>query len=482
MKILISKPAYNWVINQNFRLTHQYKYLYFLSLVSLSSNPKYLTAKYLRSSLGKNGNFTYKTIITNLIEAGVLMINSSYTVGKSSKSFRLSKEYFSKELIEYSIMNKKITNKIKVHIDEQYKLLPAYIKQMQANLSELEFNGTAIEVGQIKKSRYGRITNYITKTKRSDRDKLLHKSGERLVEMDLSASQPYFLGLIVAKSLFLYSLDELMPDDLRLYFELLANGEFYQFFAKKVNVDLSDKDVKDKFKKAFFNQYLFNNEWKVINNTVIGKIFIEYFPTIHNFVLKKFIDTTDTLASALQNYEANLIVGTLYKGLTDANVWAVTLHDAIIVLENTYNEVLDIFNKLIAMHISPVKIKTSIISNKIFCPTPCPTINKNIDKDNNGFKQGEGESLIMLPLLEDKNQGVGQNKNDITKDKNRDMIYDTLKNWDFNENGKITVRKVADKTGLAKKTIEKNWKTFKTIAESINNQNKNLLVTLPKLT
>ena len=82
----------------------------------------------------------------------------------------------------------------------------------------------------------------------------------------------------------------------------------------------------------------------------------------------------------------------------------------------------------------------------------------------------------MLPLLEDKNQGVGQNKNDITKDKNRDMIYDTLKNWDFNENGKITVRKVADKTGLAKKTIEKNWKTFKTIAESINNQNKNFLI------
>lgn len=473
MKILISKPAYSWVIQQNFRLTHQDKYLYFLSLISLSSNPKYLSSKYLRSSLGKNGNFTHKTIITNLIEAGILQMNSSYTVGKSSKSFKLSKQYLCKELIEYTIINKKIINKIKVHQDEQFKLLPAYIKQMQTNLSELQFNGTSIEVGHINKSHYGRITNFITKSKRIERDKLLHKSGQRLVEMDLSASQPYFLGLMVAKSLFLYSLDEVMPDDLRLYFELLAKGEFYEFFANKLNINLLDKDIKDNFKKSFFKQYLFNNQWKVINNTKIGKIFIEYFPTIHNFVLKNFIDTTDTLASALQNYEANLIVGTLYKGLTDAHIWAVTLHDAIIVLENNYNEVLDIFNKLIAMHISPVKIKTSIISNKEFC-TP---ITENIDKDNNSTTAATSTNNVAtfeLESQESETMGV-QNKKEQIYDTNRNIIDKLFDNWDFTTNGKITIRKIAELTGISKKTIQKHWKTFKMAALSINLQNKEIV-------
>ncbi len=359
MKILIRKPAFEFIRSQNFNPTHEEKYLYFLSLLSQKNEFRNLSSTLLQRCLGKNkhsNGLTYKTIITNLIEEGIIQCDNKAIQGRKSKGYKITSVYFSGSRVQYEMKNTRMVNKIEIALIKKFEVLPEHIRQMKTNLAELTFNGRPIENKNVTRSRTGRVFNYLTSTKRAERRGLLWKASENLVEFDLAAAQPYFLGLMVAAGMGYKSIDECLPDDLRMYLELTSLGSIYKYFADKLGLDITDSVAKDKFKKKFYNTYFFNTKYAVVENSPIGLIFKSEFPTIHKFVLDRFISTKKTLSFNLQAIESTLIINTVYKALYDQGIWSATIHDAIICKASDAKDVSAIFTSIINQNISPCLI------------------------------------------------------------------------------------------------------------------------------
>ena len=474
MNIYITKPAFDFIKTLNFREAHEEKYLYFLSLLSNNNEFRNLSSSVLQAALGKNkhsNGLTYRTIITNLIKEAIIVCDNHYISGKKNFGYIITKPYYSSTKVKYTLKNKRLANKIELATSSKFERLSEHVKQMKINLSELTLNGESVGTRNVIRGNTGRVFNYLTSTKRIDRKQLLWNNTEHIVELDLSAAQPYFLGLMVAAGMQFSSIDECLPDDLRHYLDLTSTGTIYQYFADKLKIDVSDAGAKDKFKKKFYNTYFFNTKYAVVVNSPVGAIFKADFPSIHQFVIDKYINTGKTLSFDLQKFESVFVVDTLYKTLVDRGIWSATIHDAIICKESDADAVYSIFKGFVDSNISPCPIKKNTWDS--FCPTPSIKNTLGQLKSITPAKGDSSSTILCYPFSGISGQGVGQNKNDETKDKNRDTIYNTLMNWDFDTNGKITIRKVADVTNLAKKTIEKNWSSFKDIAESINQEHKN---------
>ena len=471
MEIYIQTPAYNWVVQQDFRPTHKEKYLYFLSLLSTKNKIRCLSSKFLKSSLGKNKtSLSYKSIIVNLINEGIVECDWKIVPGKKSLGYKISNKFFTSQTVEYKLTNQKIINKVQYALMSKFDILPEYLKQMKTNIGDLTCNGIPVIVGNVKVGRTGRVYNMLTNSKRVDRA-FMYQNTNTLSELDITAAQPYFFGLLITSHLGILSMDEEMPDDLRNYIDLVVDGTIYEFIANKIGKDISNDSIRSKFKINVFKHYFFNPKFTSMSNTEIGKVFIEYFPTLHKFIVDNYINKNKTLAGELQNFESNFIINNIFKSLVDSDIWAVTLHDAVICKTSDSEYVAYLINSYINSFLFSVPVKIKGIDT--FCPTP----STEILKDHLPSISGSSTVLYNLVTFEPESQGVGQNKNDITKDKNRDKIYDTLEIWAFNKNGKVTIRKVAELTDMSKKTIEKHWNSFKMKAHSINIENKNLTIT-----
>lgn len=55
----------------------------------------------------------------------------------------------------------------------------------------------------------------------------------------------------------------------------------------------------------------------------------------------------------------------------------------------------------------------------------------------------------------------------------KEKIYDSLESWDFESNGKISIRKVAKESGVGETTVKKHWHIFKEFATELNETFKN---------
>ena len=174
--LLIQSPAFDFIKSQGFKPQHEEKYLYFLSLLSTKNQYRNLSSTLLKSSLGKNkhsNGLTYKTIITNLLNEGVISCDNIIKYTKKSLGYKLTDKFFTGELIEYAMRNKRLINKIEIASIKKFDVLPEYIKQMRKNLSELTEAGQPINQGNITRSRTGRVFNFLTANKRERRQGLL---------------------------------------------------------------------------------------------------------------------------------------------------------------------------------------------------------------------------------------------------------------------------------------------------------------------
>lgn len=475
MNLYIQTPAYNWVIQQNFRPTHQEKYLYFLSLLSNKNQIRCLSSKFLKSSLGKNKtSLSYKSIIINLINEGIVECDWKIVPGKKSLGYKISNKFFTSQTVEYKLTNQKIINKVQYALMGKFDILPEYLKQMKTNIGDLTCNGVPVIVGNVKVGRTGRVYNMLTSSKKDDRA-FMYKNSDTLSELDIVAAQPYFFGLIITSQMGILSMDEYMPDDLRNYIDLVIDGSIYEFIADKIGKDISEKKIRNEFKVKVFKHYFFNPRYKSMTNTEIGKVIIEYFPTIHKFIVDNYINKNKTLAGELQNFESNFIINNIFKSLVDSNIWAVTLHDAVICKTSDSEYVASLINSHISSFLFSVPVKIKGIDT--FCT---PTSTKKLKDHLLSNNTTTTTVLYNLVTFEPESDKVGvQNK--IKNEKNikvgvanTNKIDELFDNWNFQMNGKITIRKVAELTGISKKTIQKYWKTFKMPALSINLQNKEI--------
>jgi len=459
MKLKICKPAYEFVIEfarkMNFKNSQLEKYLYFLSLLSRSNEYRNLSSQYMKKSLGKNKQYSYKLIINALTKEGVIECDGKRFYGKKSYGYRLKEKYYCTDKVEYKMTKTRLSNQIQIAALKRFETLPEYIKQQTANLAELTFNGQPVGKRLARRTRTGRISNFLTTNKREVRDYLLYRNNEKLVELDFNAFHPYLLSIIVSTGLGYQSIDELMPDDLRLYLQLAEQGIVYEYFYDLTGNGYENDFERDKFKKGFYSGYFFNRKYNVVNKSKVGKIFKTNFPTVHNYIIDNYINKGRTLANALQVEEADLLINNIYKQLYEENIWSATINDSVVCRKKDKEKVYSLMEDVINQNIIPCFIND--VEWKGMCIHP----EENADKDYIK-EQGDNTRLynmvtfpkVYTPVVEETKP---VNQNEQKKQHTRQIILSAIEQ--LNAAGQeITALGLHKRTGLNRGTIIKHLK------------------------
>lgn len=169
--------------------------------------------------------------------------------------------------------------------------------------------------------------------------------GQELFEIDITSSQPIFLGLLMRRN---KNVDQ---EEVEKYIEVVCSGMFYEFMAGNagLHVDLKDKKVRSDFKQKFFTGCLYDVARQKL--TKMEKVFGQAFPTILDECRLLKRDDHRVLSQELQKMEARFIyhcVEICAKSI--GNVPLTTIHDAIVSTEENIfmveQIVIDEFKKL----------------------------------------------------------------------------------------------------------------------------------------
>jgi len=70
--------------------------------------------------------------------------------------------------------------------------------------------------------------------------------------------------------------------------------------------------------------------------------------------------------------------------------------------------------------------------------------------------------------FKDKMKIVNKELGNIASKKTSQKIYECIEEWDFESEGKITQRKVANLTALSTSTVKRHWHQFKSFVKELN--------------
>jgi hypothetical protein len=151
----------------------------------------------------------------------------------------------------------------------------------------------------------------------------LRFDGQPLTCIDITSSQPYFLGLLFHHRLEDPCLDQGEVHD---YLELARGGKFYEWFMLKLGIA---EEHRKEFKGSIFRDLFFGKHcWA----TDVFKVFCSRFPSLGRCI-NEFHRSKESLAMRLQRMEAEMIYGKVLPALQAAfpSLPMVTIHDAILV-------------------------------------------------------------------------------------------------------------------------------------------------------
>jgi hypothetical protein len=170
----------------------------------------------------------------------------------------------------------------------------------------------------------------------------LRFDGQFLTCIDITSSQPYFLGLLFHDQPEDRALDRGEVHD---YLELARGGKFYEWFMLKLGID---EEHRKEFKAILFRDLFFGKHcWA----TEVFKIFDSRFPNLGRCI-KELHRSPESLAMKLQQMEAETIYGKVLPALQAAFplVPIVTIHDAILVPSSIARAA----EKVILIHFPPL--------------------------------------------------------------------------------------------------------------------------------
>lgn len=155
-------------------------------------------------------------------------------------------------------------------------------------------------------------------------------SEEKLINLDIKNSQPYFLytKLINDKTI--------DKKELEFYGKLVVEGRLYEFLLNQIEsktdkIIHSDRAVaREVMKKRLFKIFYS----KTTSFTPFKDFFRELFPTIMNFIDETNFVAHNTLAILLQERESHTILDIVMVKLQEIGINAFTIHDSFIITEN----------------------------------------------------------------------------------------------------------------------------------------------------
>lgn len=381
----------------------------------------------INSKLIRNFFKDYLSYLDYLLLTGVLETNDQYVQGKQSKGYRFTEKYANAPLVRYDypaflqspdnvasfqeeIYNKETGNFVYnpildfpylsywystkgLQIDEEAALNYAY-QVMQKKISKgiqswdinrdksrnnlikrknpltqyhaALYNINSIAIGDYKvsiDSNVHRLHSVITNLQKDYR-RFLSYNGQKLVNIDISNSQPYLLCLLLNPSFwnkdsdillnigmlsqniqgmiqeehlseiykYVLSLSTCHDTALENYIQTASQGKVYEYMQeiinKRENVNLKRDDIKTMILTTLFSKNRFMPIYK--------RYFKQNFPQIYELIRLVKKDNHETLACILQNIESEIILHRCCFKIWDENNHQIpifTIHDSICTTE-----------------------------------------------------------------------------------------------------------------------------------------------------
>lgn len=157
------------------------------------------------------------------------------------------------------------------------------------------------------------------------------KSDEKLFNLDIKNSQPYFLYTKLLKE------ESIDSEELELFGSLVLNGTLYEYLVEVFEgvafEKLSDFQKPIQRKKSKLNLFrIFYS--KIGSYQKIKEQFKSKFPTIMEFINQTNLIEHNTLAIQLQEREAVAVLDVIMVKLQKMDIFPFTIHDSLIVSEN----------------------------------------------------------------------------------------------------------------------------------------------------
>jgi hypothetical protein len=300
-----------------------------------------------------------KTIMENLVNLGILETDGIIIIGEKSNGYKIKDKWsFAWKLQEVKdlklsekLMNSKETMKDYVNKHGEgyqiahhwFRLIEIDVKKSKKYISNRytrdqdknKYNSALcsinlfnhemkfISVDSTGNRLHCNLTNIDAKLR-----KFLTVNRKGLSQVDISNSQPLFLGMAMKRN------STVEADELDKYLKIVCSGLFYKFLAAKMpgkTINLNIPDVKKKFKKSIFSGVLFD-----INRNKLSKyemLFQKEFPTI--FAAIRVIKSKDhnAMAIMLQKMESHFIfnaVAVIDREIGRGKAPLLTIHDSIV--------------------------------------------------------------------------------------------------------------------------------------------------------
>jgi hypothetical protein len=154
-------------------------------------------------------------------------------------------------------------------------------------------------------------------------------SPKRLVSIDISNSQPYFLSLFLDK----VNDGSIDKNELNIYIDVCRRGRLYETIVNKTKQNRDD--IKQQIIERLFQLKIYNDAFR---NT---------FPSILKYLDKyKRQITNSKFAIDVQTLESNLCINRIVTKLFENNVPCYTIHDSWLVYEEDVDKALDIIKSM----------------------------------------------------------------------------------------------------------------------------------------
>lgn len=373
-----------------------------------------LKEEYLRNIL----SVRHTTPVLDLLKDNdIIQCDYKRIFGKKSYAYRINKKYLESDFVSFKMPDifkkriKKYTDSIDVfdkkkdiieNIVNKTKHLPLYYDTLSADylklinfLKKIDINGTdayqfvngLFNKGKItdeqkyyydlciKKitdkdfffeidSKTGRVFTNITNLFKELRQ-FLRYDNKKLVEIDITCSQPLFLSIILKDFTKLYHSKGVVFDDITLFIKH-TQKDIYKYIQKLYNHRLSEDKTRQVIKEMFI-RFLFQST-QANYHTDFGKFFRKIMPNVFNIIIniKKHSELKkkhSSLALLLQRSEAEIIMNTaLDFAKNGAPVW--TVHDSIITTSEYTDKVIEILMGTFELYDIKPNLKVTVLNEK----------------------------------------------------------------------------------------------------------------------
>ncbi|HEY5124519.1 MAG TPA: hypothetical protein VIK14_12370 [Ignavibacteria bacterium] len=344
-----------------FRMSYLLQIIYWICTKKDENGYSYLNMSYLRKQIPQAEQYIKYLLSIHLIER-----TKGYIPGERSYGYRIASEYGSKYIVK-TVSDQKLIRKINKAPKKfargfsvqnksikDFTLDPQAVQFAENNYTGESYNSAIVSINMVNnEEKYssideagGRFYSNLTNMPSELRQFVIVNNRYLRANVDIKNSQPYFTIMILTNpgglvrfaknkefAMILKNLKIPDTDDIKLYINLVTNGQFYEYlmpYFKAKGLPCTRDEVKKQVMIILFDQ----NRKRVSR---AKRIFRKLFPTVHNiFCIVRGEGGGERFPILLQAIEAYIVLRVILPKLNSEHpeIIAFTIHDSLLVTDN----------------------------------------------------------------------------------------------------------------------------------------------------